>query len=158
MFIVETRQSIATEKAYGLRSKKSLDILIGSYCLLVKSWHWYCLIYVQRVVECPHSKTVRCSFLVIFKAAINPPRINLIGYVSCLKWQKASMQKPGLLCAVSRTQNNKFWLYPLIIRWGAFSAVLIMINEHRTVLICEKCTTHCIANRQYRWQNFTNKQ
>ena len=104
---IETRQSVATEKTYGLRSTNRLHILIWSYCLLVNLWHRYCLFDVQRVVHCPHRKAVRCSFLMIIKAAINAPRINLIGYVSCLKWQKSSVQKPGLVCAVSRTQKEQ---------------------------------------------------
>ena len=61
------------------------------------------------------SKTVRCSFSWLIKAATNAPRINLIGYVCCLKWQKSSVQYWTFVCRET-LQKNKFWLHHLIIR------------------------------------------
>ena len=44
-----------------------------------------------------HKKCQPCNSdkfpLNIFKVGINAPRINLIGCVSCLEWQKSSVQK-----------------------------------------------------------------
>ena len=51
----------------------------------------------------------------LIKAATNAPRINLIGYVCCLKRQKSSVQYWTFMCRET-LQKNKFWLHHLIIR------------------------------------------
>ena len=45
------------------------------------------LIAVQRVIHCPHMQDrTMLVFLSVIKTAINAPRIDLIGRVSCLKY------------------------------------------------------------------------
>ena len=63
---------------------------------------------------------ISSSVLVIIRAAIKAPRMNLIGYVSCLKWQKSSVQKLRVLRVMTRTQKGQFWLCYLIIRQRVF--------------------------------------